>query len=235
MIRLDKYLAHHSPLSRREAQQAVRKGAVLVNGVIATHADHKLATSDQVCLDGQPLLPRGPVYLMLHKPAGVVSVTRDAHRRTALDLISRTALGIPADHPLQVAGRLDLDATGLLLITDDGDWNHRLTAPAANKRKRYRVKTNSSIDSVCAQQFADGVSLRGETRPTRPAQLTILDSHEALLEITEGRYHQVKRMFAATGNRVTALHREAMGAIELDPTLAPGEYRPLTPEEIASV
>lgn len=234
-MRLDKFLADHTALSRREVQQAVRRGAVSVNTTPATRAAQKLAPGDRVCLHGQVIAPRGPVYLMLHKPAGVVSVTRDAHRPTALDLVSRAQLNLADGHPLQVAGRLDLDATGLLLITDDGAWNHRLTAPAAGKYKRYRVRTALPIDPACAQQFAEGMTLRGETRPTRPAQLTLLDSREALLEIREGRYHQVKRMFAATGNCVLALHREAMGAIELDPALAPGQYRPLTPEEIASV
>lgn len=235
MSRLDKYLAQHTGLSRRQVHQQVRRGEVSINAELIKKADYKLKAGDKVFFQGRHITPRPPVYLMLHKPAGVISATQDAHQPTVLDLLSRTELELPAEHPLQVAGRLDLDTTGLLLITDDGAWNHRLTAPAAGKAKRYRVQTETPIDPDYIAQFMQGLWLHGEKRPTRPARLTLLGPNEAWLELDEGRYHQVKRMFAAVGNRVVGLHREAVGAIELDPALSPGQYRPLTAEEIASV
>lgn len=235
MIRLDKYLATNTQLSRREVLYAVRQKLITVNGLVATRAAQKINLSDIICLNEEVIDIRGNVYLMLHKPAGVVSVTRDHQHPTALDLLDFTALNLDRAHTLQIAGRLDIDTTGLLLITDDGVWNHRLTAPAAGKLKRYRVQTENPIVADTEKRFADGLMLRNEKQPTLPASLTVLDTHEALLEIREGRYHQIKRMFAATGNRVTGLHREAVGTIELDPCLAPGQYRPLTPGEIDSV
>lgn len=235
MMRLDKYLATNTQLSRREVLYAVRQKAITVNGQVATRAAQKINLSDTICLNDDVIDIRGNVYLMLNKPAGVVSVTRDHQHPTALDLLDFTALNLNPAHPLQIAGRLDIDTTGLLLITDDGAWNHRLTAPAAGKLKRYRVQTENPITVDTERQFAEGLMLRNEKQPTLPASLTVLDTHEALLEIREGRYHQVKRMFAATGNRVMGLHREAVGTIELDPSLAPGQYRLLTPGEIDSV
>lgn len=235
MIRLDKYLATNTQLSRREVLYAVRQKLITVNGLVATRAAQKIHLSDSICLNEEVIDIRGNVYLMLHKPAGVVSVTRNHQHPTALDLLDFTALNLDRAHPLQIAGRLDIDTTGLLLITDDGAWNHRLTAPAAGKLKRYRVHTENPIGADTEKQFADGLMLRNEKQPTLPASLTVLDTHEGLLEIREGRYHQIKRMFAATGNRVIGLHREAVGSIELDLSLAPGQYRPLTPGEIDSV
>ena len=136
---------------------------------------------------------------------------------------------------LSSVGRLDIDTTGLVLLTDDGRWSHRVTAPRSDCFKRYRLSTAEPIGEEVVEKFARGLFLLAEKQRLIPAQLTLLGEHEALLEIGEGKYHQVKRMFGAVGNAVVALHREAIGAIELDPALAPGEYRALTADEIASI
>ncbi|HEY7884705.1 MAG TPA: pseudouridine synthase [Cellvibrionaceae bacterium] len=229
-MRLDKFIANNTQLSRREVLYALRRGAISINGETANNIATKISLDQNICLDGTPITERGGVYLMLHKPAGVVSVSHDSIHPTALDLIDNSE-----NLPLQIAGRLDIDTTGLLLITDDGAWNHQLTAPRSGKQKRYRVHTAEPITEEAITKFAEGVALHNEPRLTRPATLQIIAPTEALVILSEGKYHQVRRMFAAVGNYVIALHREAIGNIELDPALAPGQYRPLSAEEIASV
>ena len=193
-----------------------------------------LGCTDSVTLDGQYIEPPGPRYFMLHKPAGYVSATVDAAHPTALELLR----GEPRCLDLQIAGRLDRDTTGLLLLTDDGDWNHRLTSPARQCEKVYRVQLRDPLSAQAIAQLEAGILLRGEQRPTRPARVAITDQtdrRQVLLTILEGKYHQVKRMFAATGNLVLGLHRERIGGITLDPNLGPGEYRPLTAAEVQSI
>lgn len=193
-----------------------------------------LGCTDRVTLDGQSIEPPGPRYFMLHKPAGYVSATVDAAHPTALELLR----GEPRCLDLQIAGRLDRDTTGLLLLTDDGDWNHRLTSPARQCEKVYRVQLRDPLSAQAIAQLEAGILLRGEQRPTRPARVAITDQtdrRQVLLTILEGKYHQVKRMFAATGNLVLGLHRESIGGITLDPSLGPGEYRPLTAAEVQSI
>ncbi len=229
-MRLDKYVSQCTALSRREVGYALREKRISVNGDIARSASMKIGDDDRVSLDGQALAPAGPRYWMLHKPAEYVCARTDASQPCVTDLLPPEAV---AD--LQLVGRLDKDTTGLLLITDDGQWNHRITSPKRQCPKVYRVTTADPIAAETAARFAEGVVLRDDPAPTLPATLEVIDSHSARLTLREGRYHQVKRMFAAQGNRVVALHRESVGGIELDPDLAPGDYRALTPEEIARV
>lgn len=227
-MRLDKFIAHTSPYSRSEARQLLRAGRIAVNGRAVRDAALALNATDAVTLDGQPLALRGPRYLMLNKPLDVVCATEDGEHRTVLDLLRGEDR-----EGLHVAGRLDIDTTGLVLITDDGQWSHRIKAPGRHE-KRYRVRTARPIAADAADRFAAGLALRGEEeRPTLPARLQLLGPCEALVWLQEGRYHQVRRMFAAIGNHVEALHREAVAGIELDPALAPGEWRELAPEEVA--
>ena len=167
---------------------------------------------------------------MLNKPEGYVCSTDDPDHPTVLYFLDE-----PVAHKLHAAGRLDIDTTGLVLMTDDGQWSHRITSPRHHCEKTYRVTLESPVSDDTAEQFAKGVQLHNEKDLTKPAVLEILTPTDVRLTISEGRYHQVKRMFAAVGNHVVGLHRERIGAIELDPDLAPGEYRPLTEEEIASV
>lgn len=233
-MRLDKYIAHTTGLSRKDAQIAIKKGRVRVEQTVTTSAKFVVAehviTSAGVTLDGEPLALKGHSYIMLHKPAGYVCATTDAEHPTVLDLLPPA----PANQTLQIAGRLDIDTTGLVLITSDGQWNHAVTSPNKQLGKRYRVTLAEAISADAEHSFAQGLLLNSETKATKPATLERLCDTECLLTISEGKYHQVKRMFAALGNRVIKLHREQVGAISLDPALAPGDHRPLTPSEINS-
>lgn len=229
-MRLDKFLSQYSDYSRSLIQQAVKAGRVMVNDVTAKKGDQKLAGTEIITLDGKSVEAFQTRYLMLHKPVGYVCANSDSEYPVVVDLIR-----LPRWQELQIVGRLDLDTTGLVLLTDDGQWNHRITSPRSECTKTYRVATANPITIETAALFAAGVQLHGEKTLTRPAQLELISSHEARLKIHEGKYHQVKRMFAAVGNSVVALHRERIGNIELDPILAPGEYRALTADEIKSV
>lgn len=229
-MRLDKFLSQYTDYSRSLVQQAIKAGRVIVNDVIARKGDQKLSGDEVVTLDGKGIEAFQTRYLMLHKPLGYVCANSDSEHPVVVDLIR-----LPRWQELQVVGRLDLDTTGLVLLTDDGQWNHRITSPRSKCPKTYRVITANPITTETAALFAAGVQLHGEKMPTRPAHLELISSHEARLKIHEGKYHQVKRMFAAAGNLVVELHRESIGDIQLDPALAPGEYRALTADEIKSV
>jgi 16S rRNA pseudouridine516 synthase len=229
-MRLDKFLSQNSDSSRSLIQQSIKAGRVSVNDVVAKKGDQKLVGDEIVSLDGNIVEPFKTRYLMLHKPLGYVCANSDSDYPTVVDLIR-----MPRWQELQIVGRLDIDTTGLVLLTDDGQWNHRITSPRHECDKIYRVTTANPISDETAALFAAGVQLHGEKAPTRPAQLEFISSHEARLKIHEGKYHQIKRMFAAAGNLVVALHRESIGSIQLDPALAPGEYRALTADEIKSV
>lgn len=229
-MRLDKFLSQYSDYSRSLIQQAIKAGRVSVNDVIAKKGDQKLLGDEIITLDGKQVEAFQIRYLMLHKPLGYVCANSDSDYPVVVDLIR-----LPRWQELQIVGRLDIDTTGLVLLTDDGQWNHRITSPRHECDKVYRVTTADPISTETAALFAAGVQLHGEKAPTRPAQLELISSHEARLKIHEGKYHQVKRMFAAAGNLVVALHRESIGSIQLDPALAPGEYRALTADEIKSV
>lgn len=229
-MRLDKYLSHSSGLSRKEARQVIKAGDVWVNDTPCTDPACHLTDDTRVRWAGMTVAPQSPRYFMLHKPAGYVCANRDSHHPTVFELLDEDTTDT-----LQVAGRLDIDTTGLVLITDDGPWNHRVTAPRAAKSKYYRVQLAEPVAATAVPQFAAGIRLHNEKKSTRPATLEILAPTDVRLILHEGKYHQVKRMFAALGNQVMALHRERIGDIRLDPALAPGDYRPLTPDEITSI
>ena len=226
-MRLDYFIAHAAGVTRSQAKRLIASGAVSVSGVARPTARLQL-DGESVSLDGVPLALPGHRYLMLHKPDGVVCSTDDPGHRTVLDLV-------PGDQrrDLHSAGRLDLDTTGLVLLTTDGQWSHRITSPNTHCPKRYRVTTAVPLTATALQQLREGVVLHDSATPTRPATAEQLADTELLLTISEGRYHQVKRMLAATGNRVTALHREAIGDLDLDPSLHAGAWRALSDNEIA--
>lgn len=229
-MRLDKFIGNSTDWSRSQIQRALKRGEIHVNGVTARRAAQSVSAQDKVTLNGTPVATPAPRYLMLHKPDGVVCARTDSDQPCAMDLIT-------SNHKqgLQIVGRLDKDTTGLLLLTDDGQWNHRITAPNRRCPKTYRVTAAEAFAPDTAERLAAGLQLRNEKRPTLPARFEALNSHTALVTVYEGRYHQVKRMIAALNNRVVDLHRQSVGGIELDPHLAPGEWRPLTAEEVASV
>lgn len=229
-MRLDKYIASVTDLSRSDAKRAIKDGFVSVEGRTVDNPQHEVAADARVALEGRVLRNALPRYFMLHKPDGYVCATKDRAHSTVLDLLHEDNL-----EALHIAGRLDVDTTGLVLLTDDGQWSHRITTPKSDCDKTYRLTTAEPIDAHAVEQFARGLFLHEEKERLKPAQLDIIDSHNARLTISEGKYHQVKRMFGALGNAVVSLHRERIGAIVLDPALAEGEYRPLTPSEVASV
>ncbi len=230
-MRLDRYLANRARLSRQDVQRLLADGRVQVNGETSQIMDQEVRVFDRIELDGE-LLQAGKAarYLMLHKPTGCVSATQDATHRTVLDLIDELD-----KQDLHIAGRLDFNTTGLMLLTNDGQWSRRLTQPTSLQGKVYLVETEDEIDPACVDVFARGIYFRFENLTTLPAELVLLAPRRARLTLHEGRYHQVKRMFGHFNNKVTALHRESMGPLTLDPALEPGRYRPLTSHEIAQI
>jgi 16S rRNA pseudouridine516 synthase len=228
-MRLDKFIGNNTELSRSQIHIAIKQGLISINDQTVSKTNAHINDGDQVIYDGKLVEERKLRYLMLHKPAGYVSANSDSEHPTVLDLVD-----LPFKHELQIVGRLDIDTTGLILLTDDGEWNHKITSPKHMHTKSYLVTTTNPIDEDAKDIFAKGVLLKGETKLTLPAELTVIDSHHARLSICEGKYHQVKRMLAAIGNHVVALHRERIGQIFLDADLRPGQFRVLTTAEITS-
>lgn len=230
-MRLDKFLSQQLEISRAIALRELRAHKVTVDGEVVRQGAFKLKPENQVEYDGNPLhLQFGPRYFMLNKPQGYVCSTDDPDHPTVLYFLEE-----PTAYKLHAAGRLDIDTTGLVLMTDDGQWSHRITSPRHHCEKTYLVTLESPLADDTAAQFTAGVQLHNEKDLTKPAMLEVVSECQVRLTISEGRYHQVKRMFAAVGNHVVALHRERIGAIVMDEDLGEGEYRPLTAEEIASV
>lgn len=228
-MRLDKFLGTTLGITRREAGKLLRDKMIEVDGEIVRSASFSVGDDNNVEFNGRPLRLQGPRYFMLNKPQGFVCSHVDDFNPTVFVLFDEVS-----PEKMHVAGRLDSDTTGLTLLTDDGQWSHRITSPRHVCEKVYFVETADPIVAENIAQFEAGVQLNGEEGLTRPAKLEIVGEREGVLTITEGKYHQVKRMFASVGNRVVGLHRERVGALELDEDLEPGQYRPLTAEEIAS-
>ncbi len=227
-MRLDKFVCDCTGLTRSQAGKLIRQGDIVLNGVLCKQPAQQINATDVVLLDDQPLQLTGPRYILLHKPAGYVCSTDDPDHNTVFVLLDE-----PNSEKLHTVGRLDLDTTGLLLITDDGQWSHKISSPKHECAKTYRAWLADPVEDSAIAQFAEGVLLRGEKTLTKPAQLEIISPTECLLTIHEGRYHQVKRMFAALGNKVVRLHRERVGPLTLGSDLAEGEYRHLTAEEVS--
>ena len=230
-MRLDRFLSNLPQLNRQAARQLLASGRVKVDGAVVCDGLCEVSQFSRVEVDNEQLQTgKAARYFMLHKPIGVVSATAHEQHRTVLDLLDE-----PDKADLHLAGRLDLNTSGLLLITNDGQWSRRLTEPRSRLGKVYRVETEQLITPEYIEVFARGLYFAYEDLTTLPAELVILDSHSALLTLHEGRYHQVKRMFGHFQNKVIGLHRLSMGAIQLDPQLAPGQYRALTEAEIACI
>ncbi|CRL63805.1 16S rRNA pseudouridine(516) synthase RsuA [Proteus vulgaris] len=230
-MRLDKFLSQQLGISRSLILRELRAGLVTIDGEMVKSGSTKIAPEQKVAYNGNVLTQiLGPRYFMLNKPIGYVCSTDDPVNPTILYFIDE-----PLAYKLHAAGRLDIDTTGLVLLTDNGQWSHRITAPKHHCEKTYHVILEEPIAEGVAEKFQKGVQLNGEKDLTKPAKLEIITPTEVKLTISEGKYHQVKRMFAAVGNHVSALHRERIGDITLDETLAEGEYRPLTEEEINSI
>lgn len=229
-MRIDKFLAQSTGLSRKEVHRLIHAGKITQGDEVIKNSGLHVKEDADILLDGFPVEPPRDYYLMLYKPEGFVCSNQDGNHPSVLNLIE-----LPRADELTICGRLDVDTTGLVLVTSDGKWAHRVTSPRHKTGKRYRVETADPIPASAVDTFAQGLMLKSENTPTLPAELEILSSHEALITLQEGRYHQVKRMFAALGNKVVALHREQIGPIALDDELEPGECRELTADEVAAI
>ena len=227
-MRLDRFLSNLPRFNRQQVRLLLVQRRVRIDGQPVSDPRAKVSEFSRVELDEEVLQAGKPArYFMLHKPMGCVSATRDPEHRTVLELIHE-----PHPQELHIAGRLDYNTTGLMLITNDGQWSRRLTQPQTKLPKLYYVETEDEIGPEYIQTFAEGLYFAFEDLTTLPAQLQILGPRSARLSIVEGRYHQVKRMFGHFNNKVLRLHRERMGPLLLDERLAPGEYRPLSADEI---
>lgn len=231
MERLDKLLASTGRWSRKEVKDLVRQGRVLVDGVPASRPEDKVASTAVLEVDGQSVDCAPFVYVMLHKPQGLLSATEDKRQPTVLDLL-------PAElrrRGLFPVGRLDKDTTGLLLLTDDGPLAHELLSPKKHVDKVYLARVEGKIDADDVSALAAGIVL-GDGTACLPAGLEAVgDGTECLITLREGKYHQVKRMLAARGKPVAALKRLSMGPLALDEGLQPGKWRYLTAFEVAEL
>ena len=225
-MRLDRYIANRTGISRKDVSARIRQCRVKVDGVVIRDKGCIIHETANVTLDDVTLPTDRHLTLMLHKPAGVITATRDRQHRTVLDLLS-AQWRARAPRPV---GRLDLDTTGLLILTTDGDFNHTLTHPRHKVGKCYRATLSQPMSANASEALQKGVTLRDGTR-CKPAQYEQIDPATVRVTIVEGQYHQVKRMIAACGGKVEALHRERIGDLSLPPDLLPGLARPLTPDE----
>lgn len=231
MMRLDKYLAERTGMTRSESRKAITKGRVAVNGAVCRKADTQVAEDAAIAVDGAPLAGayQKYVYIMLNKPEGVVSASRDKRDTTVVDLV--------AEHfprrALFPAGRLDKTSTGFILLTDDGALAHDLLSPAHHVDKQYLVTLDTPLTDAMQAGFAAGVTL-ADGQILAPAEVEPAGEDPCVVRVIlhQGVYHQIKRMFGVYGAGVNALHREAIGKVALDPALAPGQWRELTPEEL---
>lgn len=245
-IRLDKYVAESAGITRKDAKTALSKGRIRVNGAVCKNGDTKISDADEVTLDGKNLAAQEFIYLMLHKPAGVVSATEDGRDKTVLDLVREQSadsadetgesgyfLGKKEVFPV---GRLDKDTEGLLLLTDDGELAHKLLSPKKHVDKVYFARLKGEVPENAAERFAEGIQV-GQDYKALPAKLEVLSVRDGVSEVhitlREGKFHQVKRMCHEIGCEVTYLKRVSMGNLVLDEVLRPGECRKLTAEEIA--
>ena len=229
--RLDRYIAHHAQISLREVQVLLAQKKILVNGEWASSKQQMVSQFDQIQINGQFLNSLQPCYLMLNKPAGVVSAMKDAQFQTVMDLVPDAL----CEHKetLHYAGRLDRASTGLMLLTNDSLWSRAISDPQQKLNKHYLVTLEKPLKPSDIDDFAKGFFFEYEQQWTQPAKLAVIESNVAKVIINEGKYHQIKRMFAKCDNRVVALHRYRIGGISLDKRLPAGGIRALSETEIS--
>ncbi|MBR0228620.1 MAG: rRNA pseudouridine synthase [Clostridia bacterium] len=228
-MRLDKLLARLGQASRSGCRELLKAGRVRVNGEVARSGADPVPEGAVVTLDGQTLDCRLDRYLMMNKPAGVLTAREDSRQKTVMDLLPP----VYASLECMPVGRLDKDTTGLLLLATDGELAHRLISPARHVDKVYEARVEGALEQKDAEAFAAGVPLGDFT--ALPARLEILAPDVGLATVREGKFHQVKRMFGAVGKPVKALRRLQFGPLSLDEALQPGDYRELNEEEIAAL
>ena len=226
-MRIDKLLANSGIGTRKEVKELLKKKRISVNGEIITEAKmHIDEDNDIVAFDGERIEYKEFLYIMLNKPQDVISATDDERHRTVLDLLEESLTKVG----LFPVGRLDKDTEGLLVLTNDGKMAHELLSPKKHVPKRYYVELKKPLSEEEARILENGVEL--ETFTTKPAKIEFITEDKVYIIISEGKYHQVKRMFKCVGNRVLYLKRVSMGNLELDESLELGEYRELTPDEL---
>lgn len=234
MERLDKILASQGTLSRRDVKEIIKKGRVTLNGTVVRDSAVKVDLNiDTVAIDGEQITLKKHIYIMMNKPQGVISASDSENDETVVDLVPDELFR----KGLFPAGRLDKDTTGFVLITDDGEFAHKILSPKNHIFKTYLAKLEHKLTASDIEKLEKGITLSDGTT-LKEAKVEIVENTEAPLikiMICEGKYHQVKRMFAATGNKVIELHRSKMGELHLDPQLKPGECREITPEELLKV
>ena len=230
-MRLDKSIASQGEYSRREVKELLKKGRIAVNGVTVKDPGLQVnPETDQIVVDGVSLNYKEHVYLMLNKPKGYISATEDRSQKTVLDLVPEELFR----SGLFPAGRLDGDTTGFILLTDDGAFAHKILSPKNHIQKTYVALLEHPVSEEDIAAFEQGIIL-GDGTDCLPAEVEVLEENVVQIKICEGKYHQIKRMFAARDNRVQELMRTHMGLLELDPELEEGECREITPEELELV
>lgn len=227
MPRLDRYLSALLDIKRGDVRLLLAQGRVEVDGNTATDINQVITRFSHVRFDGKVIQARAARYLMLNKPRGIVCATTDDKHRTVIDLLWQSW-----KDQLHIVGRLDFNSTGLVLLTNDGQWSRQLSLPGSKLLKRYRVRVDNALTEEHVEAFQRGLYFNYEGITTRSAQLTILSEFEAEVGLVEGRYHQIKRMFGQFNNKVLSIHRFAVGSLTLDAALAPGQARELTLAEL---
>ncbi|MBL4584562.1 MAG: 16S rRNA pseudouridine(516) synthase [Pseudomonadales bacterium] len=227
--RLDRFISQHTSFSRRDVRLLLAQSRIEVDGVAVSDIQKIVHQFSQISVDGVSIQNNQPRYLMLNKPAGVVSATTDPQHKTVLDIIDA-----PFRNELHIAGRLDYNTTGLILLTNDGCWSRNLSLPENHIQKHYLVELENPVTAEYAELFAQGIYFEYEQITTAPAQLRVLSERMVELSITDGRYHQVKRMFGRFQNKVLVLHRYGVGNLQLG-DLELGQYRELSAAEAGSI
>ncbi|MBL4869133.1 MAG: 16S rRNA pseudouridine(516) synthase [Pseudomonadales bacterium] len=228
--RLDRFLSITTGVNRRSVRGILAQGRVSVDGVVARDIQQVVHQFSVIIFDDKVLQQNQSLYFMMNKPPGVVSATKDKRHKTVLDLVKKSD-GVN----LHIAGRLDFNSSGLLLLTNDGAWSRHLSSPEQGIKKYYRVALENKMTEEYVQAFRDGIYFEYEGITTQSAELTIIDDRIAEISVTEGRYHQIKRMFGRYQNKVLSLHRYRIGDLELDSALEAGQYRALSNKEVATI
>ena len=226
-MRLDKYLSDMNVGTRSSVKELIKKGRIKVNGIVIKKSDYKVNLNDEITVNDKVINYIEYEYIILNKPAGYLSATEDKKQETIMDIIKSKR------KDLVPVGRLDKDTEGLILITNDGKLNHDLLSPENHVDKKYYVEVDNKIRNDAQEIFSNPIDLGDFV--TKPSKLEILGDTKAYLTISEGKFHQVKRMFQAVGKEVVYLKRERMGSLILDDNLAEGEYRMLTEEELKNL
>ena len=229
MERLDKIISNRTGISRKDAKAAISSGKVTVSGNIIRSSDFKVSENDEIFFEGKKISGNAHIYIVLNKPKGYVSATEDPEQKTVIEHVPPELFR----NGIFPAGRLDKDTTGLMIITDDGDFAHRILAPRKHVPKKYAVTIDLPVTEEMAKGFENGIELSDGV--CKSAKLFKTGEYTCEVTISEGRYHQIKRMFGCFGAKVTELHRLSMGGFSLPENLLPGECRELTENELSLI